>query len=213
MGCEKECNYLQQEWCYVEPGCTGAKHFNTTLTGVGALAYSYEMCSNPYCWDPYGWDAGCPDGAMCDPAKCKCKYEGMTLPAAAASKAGNPLYGTSCSEKWDSLPGTAYYKSETECPMDDSCKKGCNYLQLEWCYVEPGCKGAANFNTTLEGAGALAYSYEVCGNPYCWDPYGWDAFACPAGEACKDTTCGAIKASYKSHQCCGNPMKKVSMFR
>jgi len=212
QNCKKGCNFLQLEWCYVEPGCTGAQSFNTTLTGVGDLAYSYDVCGNPYCWNDYGaWDSGCPGGKVCN--TCKCKFEGTTLPQAAANESGNPLYGTSCKEKWDSWPGTKYYKDDTECPTGKMCEKGCNYRNLEWCYVERGCHGAASFDTTMTGVGNLAYSYEVCGNPYCWNDFGgWDA-KCPGGAACVGKTCGAAKKAYKDQQCCGSPAKPFMMPR
>jgi hypothetical protein len=183
--CIKGCNYLALEWCYVDRGCEGAKYFNTTLDGAGDLAYSYDVCGNPYCWDPWGWEATCPGSHKCKaiPDQCACKFQAAgRIPWQAEAAAGNKHYGVDCSTKHDSVPGTKYYKDDTACP--DKCIKGCNYLALEWCYVERGCVGAKYFNTTLEGAGELSYSYDVCGNPYCWDPWGWEA-TCPGSHACQ----------------------------
>lgn len=212
--CEKGCNFLQLEWCYIDPDCEGASSFPTTLPGAGSLAYSYDVCGNPYCWNDFGgWDEGCPGSADCNEDACKCKFEGTTLPEAAATASGNPLYGTSCEFAWDGMPGTNYYKDTTECPPDKGCEKGCNFLHLEWCYVERGCTGASYFDTTLEGVGDLSYSYDVCGNPYCWADYGgWDE-GCPGSDACVETTCGAVREAYKEKGCCGNPSKTVMMTR
>merc|ERR1719359_1114876 len=111
--------------------------------------------------------------AVVSAAPCTCKFKEVgEIPEAAANKSGSKYYGVDCSTKHDGVKGTIYYKNDTECP--DKCAKGCNYLALEWCYVERGCTGAEVFNTTIAGAGDLAYSYDVCGSPACWDPYHWD---------------------------------------
>jgi hypothetical protein len=235
--CDKGCTFLYLPWCYIDRACATANNlpaFNTTLAvaAPGSLSYSYAACGNPYCWADFGgWDAQCPyvptktesSGVLnqCADDTCSCVYEGTTLPESAAAAAGNPLYGTSCAHAWDSFPGTAYYKNSThtyssdymKCPMGTECEKGCNYLQLEWCYVQPGCKGAASFNTTLSGAGvALAYSYEMCGNPYCWDDFGsWDP-TCPGGDMCWDVmSCQDGKNAYRASGCCGMPTKSMKL--
>merc|ERR1712060_844867 len=112
------------------------------------------------------------------------------------------------------LPGTSYYKGPTECPPSKKCDKGCNYVGLSWCYVKRGCTGAAHFNSTVAGMPSdLAFSYEVCGNPYCWDPSSWDETKCPAGNGCEEMTCDAVKQAYKTQACCGAPTKKVKKSR
>jgi len=205
--CEQGCNFMEMKWCYVEPGCTGATHTNTTIAGVSGYAYSYDICGDPSCWYPT-WDSGCPGSSKCDNT-CRCKYEGTTLPTAAANASGNPLYGTSCDMAWDSMPGTKYYKNETECPQSAKCTKECNYMNLEWCYVDPGCMGATSTSTTLEGAGAFFYSYDVCGNPSCWGDFGT---GCPGGKGCEGMmTCQQAKDLYKNGNCCGNPSSMVTM--
>jgi len=232
--CDKGCNFMNMEWCYVEAGCEGS--FPTTLKDSNgdplvddetneplSLAYSYAACHNPYCWNDFEvWNEGCPGGHGCDDPfllarnseTCKCKFQGTHLPDEAANKSGNKYYGTACM-KWDLLPGTVYYKDDVECPASRMCDKGCNFLNLEWCYVEQGCRGS--FETTLIGANNekldLAYSYGACGNPYCWNDFGAWNEGCPGGDECTPATCGQMKKAYKDAACCNNPSNKFVMPR
>jgi len=134
------------------------------------------------------------------PAPCACMFEEAgEIPAELAKSAGSKTYGVDCKQKHDSVPGTEYYKDDTECP--DKCVEGCNFLVLEWCYVKRGCIGATHYNTSFDSVGPsadLAYSYEVCGNPSCWHPSHWDE-GCPGGEECKSaesetTASGSVSA-------------------
>merc|ERR1711953_1438519 len=97
--CTRNCNYMNYEWCYVEPGCDNGVGVHSSTLFDGA-AYSYSICKNPE-----------PSTTYCDTSDaCHCLYKYSTIPEAAAKEAGNPLYGSSCEVSWDSLPGTKYYK-------------------------------------------------------------------------------------------------------
>jgi hypothetical protein len=139
---------------------------------------------------------------------CKCIYDGKTLPESAWADAGNPLFGTYCSD-WNRLVGVKDNINHCKCPPTDKCEKDCNFMYLPWCYVETGCRGVDHYPHSVSGLSAgVSWSYGMCGAPTC-TPDNWDDVQCPAGHGC-DNQChclfeGKTLPAYTAAQA-GNPL-------
>jgi len=221
--CKQECNFMYLPWCFVETGCEGADHTPTAVSALSpSVSYSYAMCGAPTCL-PDSWDTvQCPAGHGCD-NQCHCLFEGKTLPDSTATKAGNPLYGTSCDEAWDEMPGTKYYKDGVDANCfgaeADECSKECNWRHAHFCYVEVGCDGLelvdvikSEWSDELKAEtgveGDVGYSYAMCQNANCYTDFDQNP-ECPFGEKC--LTCGMVKHDYKTEDCCGKPENKITI--
>jgi hypothetical protein len=224
----KDCNYMNVPWCYVKDDCTGAAHVKSSV--VTGAAYSYDMCGAPDCqpgvWDDHLCPAG-KGGEHDDERTCHCLFEGTTLPEQTAAFVGNPLYGTSCEEEWDEMPGTLYYddgeKAHCFGAEGEECTKECNWRHARWCFVEKGCTGlpdddivvskysddlAKGVQLTKPSFNAeVGWSYAMCHYANCDEDHFDENPECPFGEKC--LTCGMVKYDFKAGGCCGHPEKHI----
>eukprot|EP00929_Paragymnodinium_shiwhaense_P056956 TRINITY_DN28507_c0_g1_i1.p1 TRINITY_DN28507_c0_g1~~TRINITY_DN28507_c0_g1_i1.p1 ORF type:complete len:361 (-),score=62.64 TRINITY_DN28507_c0_g1_i1:429-1511(-) len=107
--------------------------------------------------------------------KCKCLFQGKTLPEDIYTKYpdsdkgkykdldGIKFYGTTCGA-WDQMPGMPWSSSCVLAAGASWKDKKYNWCQVPWCYVDKDCPGAMASSVFKGSTAAAYYAYSPCGD-------------------------------------------------